>query len=105
METKLFEIRDSATFIPAIGIRIEGNDGYLARRAGFGAPCVYLIHLAGERCAYDPYNWDGGSRTMCVAHQYIEENWATLNSGDVVDVQFILKETAQPKQSEQVTAA
>lgn len=104
METKLFEIRDTATFIPALGIRIEGNDGYLARRADFGGPCVYLIHLNGERCAYDPYNWDGGSRTMCIAHQYIEENWGTLNSGDVVDVQFILKETTEPKQSEQVTA-
>lgn len=103
METKLFEIRDSATFIPALGIRIEGNDGYLARRAGFGRPCIYLIHMTGERCSYDRYNWN--NRTMSVAHQYIEENWETLNSGDVVDVQFILKETTEPKQSEQVTTA
>lgn len=59
---------------------------------------IYLIMLATERCAYDPYDW--GDRTMTVAHQYIESNFDQLNNGDVVDVEFILGETSVPKRSE-----
>ena len=42
----------------------------------------------------------GDTRTKPVAHQFIEKNWSTLKDGDVVDVQFILGETAEPKRSE-----
>ena len=100
MTTKLLEIRDAATFIPALAIRMSREDGYLARRAGFGDACVYLIHLEGQKCAYDPYDWTN-NRTMCAAHQYIENEWESLKDGDVVDVQFILGETTAPKRSEQ----
>ena len=44
--------------------------------------------------------WDCSSRTMQVAHLYIEEHFAKLNSGDVVDVEFIMGLTKQPKISE-----
>lgn len=101
--TKLFEIRDRGTFIPAMAIRVSGADGYLMRRAGFGdVPMVYLVMLATEKCRYDPYNWDN-MRTMGNAHNYIMDHWDTLNDGDVIDVEFILGETAAPKVSEQAT--
>ncbi len=104
MTTKLLEIRDRATFIPAMAIQVSGADGYLMRRAGFGdVPMVYLVALATQRACYDPYNW--GNRTMATAHHFIAENWATLNDGDVIDVEFILGETTQPKVSEQITYA
>lgn len=103
METKLFEIRDSGTLIPALAIRVSGEDGYLMRRAGFGGACVYLIHLEGERCSYDPYHWEGGSRTMPMAHEYIESHWDKLKNGQVIDIQFIGGETPKPKLSEEVT--
>lgn len=103
MEIKLFEVRDSATFIPVIGITISGADGYLARRAGFGSRCIYLIHMTSNHCTYDPYDW--GNRTMRVAHEHIEAEWDTLQSGDVIDVQYILGETTSPKESEEVTEA
>lgn len=99
METKLFEIRDAGTFIPALGVSISRRDGYLARRAGFGDRCIYLVHLEGSHCAYDPYDWN--NRTMQNAHQHIETHWDTLENGAVIDVQYILGETANPKQSEQ----
>ena len=102
-QIKLLEIRDVGTFIPAMAVRVSGEDGYLMRRAGFGAPMVYLIALATERCAYDPWNWHGGGRTMNIAHQFIEKEWDSLTEGDVVDVQFILGETTAPKVSERVT--
>lgn len=96
---KLLEIRDKATFIPALAIHVSGEDGYLMRRAGFESPMIYLIALATERCQYDPFGW--GNRTMNVAHQYIAREWDTLQDGDVVDVEFILGETSTPKVSEQ----
>jgi len=101
MTSKFLEIRDSNTFIPALGISISSIDGYLARRAGFGQTrCIYLVMLETQRCAYDPYDWPASARTMAVAHQHIEANWDILNSGDVVDVEWILGETKQPKVSE-----
>jgi hypothetical protein len=102
METKLFEIRDKMTFIPALAIRVSGEDGYLMRRAGFREPCIYLVHLTGERCAYDAYTWN--DRTFCVAHQAIEQNWESLSSGDVIDVEYLLGESETKKQSEELEA-
>lgn len=100
MTSKLLEIRDKGTFIPALAIQVSGEDGYLMRRAGFQSPMIYLIALATQKCGYDPYGW--GNCTMSAAHQYIEAQWDTLQNGDVVDVEFILSETMTPKVSEQV---
>jgi len=102
METKLLEIRDKATFIPALAIQVESSDGYLLRRAGFGPnPLIILVHLEGMKCAYDQYDW--GNRTMNEAHNYIQNSWNSLRNGSVVDVQFIIGETDQPKTSEEQT--
>jgi len=106
MKTKLFEIRDRATFIPAIAVKIGGYqpentepERYLARRAGYGEPCVLLTFLIGSRKAeYDPYAW--GDRTMKVAHHYIEEHFDELESGAVIDVEWCLGERPTPKVSE-----
>lgn len=99
---KFLEIRDRSTFIPALAIEVSAANGYLARRAGFESPCIYLIALATQKCAYDPWSW--GNRTMNTAHQLIEQNWLTLRTGDVVDVEFILGETSEPKRSERETS-
>jgi len=98
MEAKTLEVRDKATFIPVMGVRVSGVDGYLMRRAGFNSAMIYLVHLTGERCAYDPFTW--ADRTMCTAHQFIEKEWDNLQDGDVVDVEFILGESSIKKQSE-----
>lgn len=110
MEVKCLEIRDEGTFIPVICIRpVPENEGqrYLLRRDGYrGDPserCIILIDAQCRGCSYDPYDWTG-SRTKCIAHQYIQEKWHTLSDGDVVDVQFILGETPAPKVSETAAA-
>ncbi len=104
MTIKLLEIRDAGTTIPAMAIEVSGADGWLMQRAGFGdVPCIYLVMLATQKCAYDPYAW--GGRTMPVAHNYIRDMWTLLDSGDVIDVEYILGETARPKVSEQVSEA
>jgi hypothetical protein len=99
MTTKLFEIRDKATCVPALAIKVSSEDGWLMERAGFNSPMIYLIMLATEKCRYDPYNWDN-ARTMGNAHKYIEEHFDELDNEAVIDVQFILGETKTPKVSD-----
>jgi hypothetical protein len=113
IETKLFEIRDRATFIPVIASLMEvsgtWNDAalaedYLLRRCGF-RPTTNLIWMSRiqshpEPASYAPYDLGGGPRTIYVAHDYIRTHWAELRSGAVIDVEFILGETDAPKRSE-----
>jgi len=115
MKAKALEIRDTGTFIAALAVDMN-PDGelwavgeaqrYLLRRCGYacdGRPNIVLTRLDGNgKATNDPYEW--GGRTWPVAHNHIIENWDSLNDGDVVDVEFILGETAAPKQSERATS-
>lgn len=107
MITKLFEIRDKATFIPAVAVAAEkrpdntAQENYLLGRSGYGYDrCVLLARLSGGRTCCDAYEW--GDRTMNAAHVFITENFYHLKSGAVIDVEFILGETKQPKVSEAI---
>lgn len=115
MVTKTFEIRDRATFIPVLAIKMQPAceaDRYLFSRAGFGvgsdqqAQYIMLVKIDGGDCGKatsDPYGWSNQSRTMLVAHDYINKNFNFLNSGDVVCVENILGELPEPKISERLS--
>ena len=103
MKTKLFEIRDRGTFMPAMATRATSNDEqekYLLASSGFAfnSSFVILHFLELDKASYDPYGW--GGRTMTTAHRYIQENWEKLKSGDVIDVEYVLGETSEPKMSQ-----
>lgn len=105
MKAKALEIRDKATFIPALAVDMNpANDAqrYLLRRCGYpcdGAPNVIVTRLDGNgKATNDPYEW--GGRTWPVAHLWIIQNWHSIEDGAVVDVEFILGETKAPKVSE-----
>ena len=99
METKLIEIRDEGTHIPALAITITRKDGYPAARAGFGdQQYILLIDLNSDECHYDSTRWRW--RTMQVAHKHLEDHWAEIKNEDVVDVEFILGITDTKKTSE-----
>lgn len=51
----------------------------------------------------DPYDW-GQNRSRHFAHKWLIEHFDEIESGAVVDVEFILGETKKPKLSEAVTA-
>lgn len=107
METKLLEIRDSATFMPHLAIKLTGDtmqDHFLLKRAGFGITETYILFhpLCSSDINYDPYNWQRGARTVPIAHKYVIEHWDEIKSGDVIDVQFILGETSEKKISERL---
>lgn len=104
MDTKILEIRDEATFIPVLAIRTRADndvEGYYFRGSGYGDDMVLMVSLTDCVAGYDPFEWD--SRTYSVAHRYIGENFDGLESGDVVDVQYILEETDEPKVSERLS--
>ena len=105
MEVKLLEVRDIGTCVPLLVVRmgsVDETEQRLLWRVGYPSRephGVMITALTGERKASaDPYFWR--DRTFAVAHQYIIEKWDDLTSGDVVDVEFILGESAAPKASE-----
>jgi len=110
MTTKTIELRDKGTFIPMLAIKLEpGNeaDRYLLSRAGYGVAAedqgkyILLARIEGGNLAfhYSPHEWPN-RRTFGVAHEWIIEHFDEIESGAVVDVEFILGETGQPKISE-----
>ena len=115
MDVKLFEVRDSGTFIPVMAIRLTYRDSverFLLHRAGYAneqtaphsehQPYIVLWPLIGGHCTYDCFDWPGRARTYPQAHRWLISNWNKVSSGDVIDVEFILGETAAPKPSERM---
>lgn len=109
MEAKTFEIRDRATFIPILAVRltpVTEQDRYLLARAGYGRTpeqqgmYIQLIRINGGegKSDCDPHGW--GNRTLTNAHQFIIDKWNCLESGAVIDVEFILGESKTAKGSE-----
>lgn len=99
IDAKYVEIRDRATNVPALAVRIVGDDSPIARRAGFGnMPCIELVHLTRDEAHYDAYSWT--NRTMNTAHSWLVDHWDEHKDGDVVDVEFILGETTVKKINE-----
>ncbi len=108
MKAIALELRDKGTFIPILCVDMNAETPeqcYLLRRCGYpcdGQPNIAMARLSADGPLWnDPYAWPG--RTYPVAHNFIIENWDKLRDGDVVDVEFILGETAAPKQSERLT--
>jgi len=125
MQTKILEIRDSATFILVLCVDmnptpISINDrhtsrDYQAERHAYqcwalrtyGFPCdkqpnILITPLRADgKANNDPYSW--GDRTFKTAHNFITDHWHELSEGDVVDVEFILGETKAPKTSQRLT--
>lgn len=113
MQTKLFEIRDTGTFIPVMVTRFEStgisdwdSERWLLSRAGYGNAesqknyyFLQRINSGSGHGSSDSFD-HGGARTLEVAHDYIKKHWDDLSSGAVIDVEFILGETEKPKISE-----
>jgi hypothetical protein len=130
MTSKIIEIRDSGTFIPALAIRLgspEEQERYLLARSGFGrtfeeqAEYIVLCKINGGepcQCHIDPFSWGQNPRTMFVAHLWLLNRHAEVDSsierhggfdslpqGALVDVEYIIGLRAQPKESEAASYA
>lgn len=114
MKLKYIEVRDRATLIPVFAFRpseplslaTPGNEveHFLLRRCGYARATRDIVMLgrldgSGE-ARTDPYEWGGGSRTMRATHIELQKNWDAYPSGSVLDVEFVLGESAEAKTSE-----
>lgn len=107
MKSKIFEIRDRGTLIPVMATLVSSTSGEnfmennLMLRAGYGNNgMVILTILESGESRNDPFKWNDGCRTLTEAHWYISNNFYKLNSGDVIDVEYILGESTTKKASE-----
>ena len=98
-DMKYFEVRDRATCMAVLAIRIEGDTKEEKAIAAWGGHkgFVFLIDLSTPRMERSPIEWGAQDRTHSTAHRYIETNWHLLETGSVVDVEFILGESVKPK--------
>lgn len=116
MQTKLFEIRDTATMIAVMAIKpseadiiargVLNHDGaqalaqrrYLLGLVGWrpsDTAAVLLVRLHDSEANFDAHEW-ANVRTMRTAHQHIEKNFDTLADGAVIDVRVIKGEASEP---------
>ena len=130
MTSKIIEIRDRGTFIPALAIRLGSPneaERYLLARSGFGrtfedqSEYIVLCKINGGEpceCHIDPFSWGQNPRTMFVAHLYLlnrhqelegregiraadkHDGFDSLPQGAVVDVEHILGIRSEPKLAE-----
>lgn len=107
MFTKCFEVRDEGTCIPVLGVKFapaSDRERLILRRGGFGdtsetqSQYLLLVDLNESVSQTDPYKW-GRGRTLQEAHLFIMKNFEFLTSQDVIDIQYILRETPVPKKT------
>ena len=107
MKSIILAVRDKGTLIPVMATMLSNNSGEeecedkLLSRAGYGeyGSCL-LTMLESGKSTNDPFKWDEYCRTMNEAHIYIQKHYYNLNSGDVIDVEYILGESNIKKRSE-----
>lgn len=96
MEIKVLEVRDEATCIPVLAIKMVAANPVEAkflRRYGYptDGSAVVWMHMSDQSASVDPYAWR--DRTRAASHNFIYDHFDELENGDVVDVRVILKET------------
>lgn len=114
MIAKTFEIRDRSTFMVALAVKLAPSneaDRYLLARAGFGRTPekqaeyieMSLINGGNGPSTCDPYEWPHPyAVTMGPVHNHILDHFDELESGAVLDAEFLRGETDQPKVSEAI---
>lgn len=113
METKLIEVRDIGTRVEVLAIRLGSTneaEQFILASAGYGrgpwefSTYVLLIDLNTPlRIWLNSTECDMAhrmTRTYPITHKELEDHWDKYQSGDVLDVQFVLGETTEPKKSD-----
>lgn len=106
LNSKLFEVRGEATFIPLLATKLDPGktvsaeaEARLLKSSGFApgrGPQFLYCQLSSLRVSYD----SAGSAFLGTAIRYIEANWDTLTSGQVIDVDYILGTRPAPRSSD-----
>ena len=133
LKEKFIEIRDAATFIPALAFRIQHPmsemDRWLMAKAGFGRTVleqdkyIFLVKLTEPKIQFDVHAWGMHSRTMIIAHAALTgilEHWDEIRTEElkvrvracqfdliepdaIIDVEYLLGLSDTVKSSERRT--
>jgi hypothetical protein len=103
MTSKLFEVRDRATAMIVLAVKLDSvrqEEMRLLRAAGYGDGSdeyVVVVSLRGgvSEAQDDPFRW-ANQRTMGEAHREIREHFDALPTGAVIDVRVRYGEQAEP---------
>jgi hypothetical protein len=112
MICKTVELRDRATFVPALAIKLTPTneaDRYLLGRSGYGqspkeqSTYVLLCGLQGSvnSITCEPSDW-GDNATRHFAHLWLIEHFDEIESGAVVDAEFLRGESKAPRVTEAI---
>jgi len=112
---------DRDTFIPVIATKLTPDsrwrmgselpeleaEKFLLECAGYrdGRQYILISKIEGGSCIsnYTPFGWDKkDGRTMFCAHEFIEQNFDSLESGEVIDVEYLLRETKVKKGTQRI---
>lgn len=102
MHIKMFEVRDVATMIPIMAIKVNGStdqDKYLAGRANLLDGDIIVIDIHKEFATSISDNHER-YRTLKVAHNHLDRYFDSLENGSVIDIEFILGEKDVEKRPE-----
>jgi len=91
-EIKLIEVRDHATCISAIAIKISTT----AKVAQMSSALSHVIfgYLGNGLIYVNPYDWRGCNiHTMRPVHIYLQEHWNEVRSGQLLDARVLRGET------------
>lgn len=95
MISKIFEIRDHATYIPVLATELVSDnevESYHLKRTGWhNEGFIVISKLSNLEIHVFPSDWE--SQTMQYAHGFIAEHFSRLESGAVIDVRVIRGET------------
>ena len=108
MKTKMIEIRDDGTCIPALVIKMEAANAVeecYMWRTGYprDGSSIVLMRLSDQETKVDPYEW-GTSRTMPLAHNWLCDHFDDIEEEAVLDVRFISGVRDNPVEPEIWTA-
>lgn len=104
MITKMFEVFDRQTHLAIMATKLHSTnikEKWLLKQEGFwGEPLIMVSVFYGENIISEcmDLHWTR-ARTIRNAHHYINEHFDELESGDVIDVRFILGEQNEPEKS------
>ena len=105
---KFLEVRADGFFLPmlAVGFYPVKNDltsreTWIINRAGRSGKHtqVILFNLISGLSSWNPESWT--ERETTIVHVHLLENWLDVKSGDVIDINYLLKERKTVRISEQ----
>lgn len=92
---KYFEVLDVGTCISVLCVELVSGEetpkeSFLLGRVGFrGDLYILMINLSNMQVEYGSYEWKDKNSTLQTAHEFVIEHWQDLESGDVIDVEYI----------------